>query len=37
VEGEIIKMSKLSDLCGVKGPTEKYFSIMVAKKKIDRK
>ena len=37
VDGELIKMSKLSDLCGVKGPTEKYFSIMVAKKKIDRK
>ena len=33
VEGEILKMEKLSDLLGTKGPTEKYFSIMVAKKK----
>ncbi len=32
VGGEIIKMEKLSDLIGVKGPVEKYFSIMVAKK-----
>jgi len=38
VEGEILKMEKLSDLLGTKGPTEKYFSIMVAKKKnYDRK
>ena len=35
VTGEIIKMSKLSDLRGIKGNTEKYFSIMVAKKKND--
>ena len=33
VEGEILKMEKLRDLLGTKGPTEKYFSIMVAKKK----
>jgi precorrin-2/cobalt-factor-2 C20-methyltransferase len=33
VTGEIMKMSKLSDLRGIKGTTEKYFSIMVAKKK----
>ena len=33
VTGEIMKMSKLSDLRGIKGNTEKYFSIMVAKKK----
>src|ERR671925_728031 len=36
IEGEIMKMSKLADLYGIKRPTEKYFSIMVAKKKIDR-
>ena len=35
VTGEIIKMSKLSDLRGIKGNTEKYFSIMLAKKKND--
>src|ERR687896_492155 len=33
VTGEIMKMSKLRDLRGIKGNTEKYFSIMVAKKK----
>lgn len=33
VTGEIMKMNKLSDLRGIKGTTEKYFSIMVAKKK----
>jgi precorrin-2/cobalt-factor-2 C20-methyltransferase len=33
VQGEIMKMSTLANLHGVKGPTEKYFSIMVAKKK----
>jgi precorrin-2/cobalt-factor-2 C20-methyltransferase len=33
VEGEILKKEKLRDLLGTKGPTEKYFSIMVAKKK----
>jgi hypothetical protein len=33
MEGEILKMNKLSDMVGTKGPTEKYFSIMVAKKK----
>ncbi len=31
-EGEILQMKKLSDLQGKKGPTNKYFSIMVAKK-----
>jgi precorrin-2/cobalt-factor-2 C20-methyltransferase len=31
-EGEILEMKKLSELLGKKGPTEKYFSIMVAKK-----
>ncbi|MGA8911228.1 MAG: precorrin-2 C(20)-methyltransferase [Nitrososphaeraceae archaeon] len=36
IQGEIMKMSKLADLHGEKGPTEKYFSIMVAKKKSDR-
>ena len=30
---EILEMKKLSELRGKKGPTEKYFSIMVAKKK----
>jgi precorrin-2/cobalt-factor-2 C20-methyltransferase len=33
VEGEILKMNKLRDMVGTKGPTEKYFSIMIAKKK----
>jgi precorrin-2/cobalt-factor-2 C20-methyltransferase len=33
VTGEIMKLNKLSDLRGIKGTTEKYFSIMVAKKK----
>lgn len=32
VGGEIIRREKLKDLIGVKGPVEKYFSIMVAKK-----
>jgi precorrin-2/cobalt-factor-2 C20-methyltransferase len=32
VGGEIIRKEKLKDLIGVKGPVEKYFSIMVAKK-----
>jgi precorrin-2/cobalt-factor-2 C20-methyltransferase len=36
IQGEIMKMSKLADLHGEKAPTEKYFSIMVAKKKSDR-
>ncbi|HZT34602.1 MAG TPA: precorrin-2 C(20)-methyltransferase [Nitrososphaera sp.] len=31
-EGEILEVKKLSELLGKKGPTEKYFSIMVAKK-----
>jgi precorrin-2/cobalt-factor-2 C20-methyltransferase len=31
-EGEILQMKKLSDLLGKKGPTDKYFSIMVAKR-----
>src|SRR5918912_4612024 len=31
-EGELFEMKKISDLRGKKGPTEKYFSIMVAKK-----
>ena len=31
-KGEILEMRKLSELMGKKGPTEKYFSIMVAKK-----
>ena len=36
IKGEIMKMSRLSDLRGKRGSTEKYFSIMVAKKKSDR-
>jgi hypothetical protein len=36
VKGEIMKMSRLADLRGRRGATEKYFSIMVAKKKSDR-
>jgi precorrin-2/cobalt-factor-2 C20-methyltransferase len=36
VKGEIMKMSKLADLRGIRRSTEKYFSIMVAKKKSDR-
>lgn len=32
VDGEIMKLSKLKDLRGMKGPVEKYFSILVAKK-----
>jgi precorrin-2/cobalt-factor-2 C20-methyltransferase len=31
-EGELLEMKKISELRGKKGPTEKYFSIMVAKK-----
>ncbi|MEP0825091.1 MAG: precorrin-2 C(20)-methyltransferase [Nitrososphaera sp.] len=31
-KGEILEVKKLSELRGRKGPTEKYFSIMVAKK-----
>ena len=34
-EGEILEMRKLSELRGKKGPTEKYFSIMVAKKNVN--
>jgi precorrin-2/cobalt-factor-2 C20-methyltransferase len=33
-KGEILEMKKLSELLGKKGPTEKYFSIMVAKKNV---
>jgi precorrin-2/cobalt-factor-2 C20-methyltransferase len=36
IEGEIMKVSRLGDLRGKRGSTEKYFSIMVAKKKSDR-
>ena len=36
VKGEIMKMSRLADLRGIRRSTEKYFSIMVAKKKSDR-
>lgn len=35
-EGEILEMKRLSELRGKKGPTEKYFSIMVAKKNVGR-
>jgi hypothetical protein len=31
-EGELLDIKKISELRGKKGPTEKYFSIMVAKK-----
>ncbi len=31
-KGEILEIRKISELRGKKGPTEKYFSIMVAKK-----
>jgi precorrin-2/cobalt-factor-2 C20-methyltransferase len=31
-KGEILELKKLSEIRGKKGPTEKYFSIMVAKK-----
>jgi precorrin-2/cobalt-factor-2 C20-methyltransferase len=31
-EGELLEIKKISELRGKKGPTEKYFSIMVAKK-----
>lgn len=31
-KGEILEVRKLAELRGIKGPTEKYFSIMVAKK-----
>ena len=34
-EQEILRTSQLRDLRGRKGPTDKYFSIMVAKKKND--
>lgn len=33
VEGGVLKMNKLRDLKGSRGPADKYFSIMVAKKK----
>ena len=33
-KGEILEQKKLSELLGKKGPTEKYFSIMVAKKNV---
>lgn len=33
-EGEILELKKLSEIRGKKGPTEKYFSIMVAKKNV---
>ena len=36
IKGEIMKMSRLADLRGKRGSTEKYFSIMIAKKKSDR-
>lgn len=37
-EGEILKVNKLRDLVGNKGPVERYFSIMVAKRNnFDRK
>jgi precorrin-2/cobalt-factor-2 C20-methyltransferase len=36
-EGEILEQTTLADQRGRKGPTEKYFSIMVAKKKSARK
>ncbi|MFL6344901.1 MAG: precorrin-2 C(20)-methyltransferase [Nitrososphaeraceae archaeon] len=36
VKGEIMRMSRLGDLRGRRGSTDKYFSIMVAKKKSDR-
>jgi precorrin-2/cobalt-factor-2 C20-methyltransferase len=35
-EGEILEIKRLSELRGKKGPTEKYFSIMVAKKNAGR-
>lgn len=35
-EGEILEIKRLSDFRGKKGPTEKYFSIMVAKKNANR-
>ncbi len=34
--GEILEVKKLSELLGKKGPTEKYFSIMVAKKNAEK-
>ena len=34
---EILEVKKLRDLVGTKGPVDKYFSIMVAKKTHDRK
>jgi hypothetical protein len=36
-DGEILEVKKLRDLVGTKGPVDKYFSIMVAKKIHDRK
>ncbi|HVX02333.1 MAG TPA: precorrin-2 C(20)-methyltransferase [Nitrososphaera sp.] len=36
-EGEILEMTTLEEQLGRKGPTEKYFSIMVAKKKNARR
>jgi precorrin-2/cobalt-factor-2 C20-methyltransferase len=36
-QGEVIKMRRLEEFYGKTGPAEKYFSIMVAKKKSDRK
>jgi precorrin-2/cobalt-factor-2 C20-methyltransferase len=35
-QGEVMKMSRLEEFHGKSGPTEKYFSIMVAKKRSDR-
>ncbi|MGI0029486.1 MAG: precorrin-2 C(20)-methyltransferase [Nitrososphaera sp.] len=35
-KGEILEVRKLSELLGKKGPTEKYFSIMVAKKNAEK-
>jgi precorrin-2/cobalt-factor-2 C20-methyltransferase len=36
-DGEILEMKTMRDLVGIKGPVDKYFSIMVAKKTHDRK
>ncbi len=33
-EKEILEVKKLAEFLGKKGPTEKYFSIMVAKKNV---
>jgi precorrin-2/cobalt-factor-2 C20-methyltransferase len=35
-QGEVMKMSRLEEFHGKSGPTEKYFSIMVAKKRSGR-